>query len=80
MRAPAIGGHPFYNDTSILWAFASGCFTPSKPVIQSSTNGREGGALWPIDLTEEDRRGMVARRRAMERLTGTLLSVPIDFY
>ena len=42
---------------------------------------REGGALWPIDLTDENRRKTVAMRRAMERLTGTLFApaVPANF-
>ena len=64
--------NPFYNDTSILCAR---CSIRSKRVTRSSTNWRsEGGALWPFDLTEEDRREVVARRRAMQRLTGTLFA------
>jgi hypothetical protein len=38
---------------------------------------REGGPLWPVDLTDEDRRSTVARRRAMERLTGSLFAPAI---
>ena len=42
---------------------------------------REGGALWPIDLTDENRRAEVAQRCADHRLTGTLFSpaMPQDF-
>ncbi len=71
--------NPFYNDTSILCASLFHTVQTGDSIVDELA--REGGALWPIDLTEEDRRGMVARRRAMERLTGTLFApaVPIDF-
>ncbi len=71
--------NPFYNDPSLL----------SVPLFQSVQTGdsivsdlaSENGALWPIDLTEEDRRQVVAERRALERLTGTLFApaVPEHF-
>ncbi len=71
--------NPFYKDPALFCV----------PLFHSVQTGdsianelsREGGALWPIDLTEEDRRKTVAMRRAMERLTGTLFApaVPADF-
>ena len=71
--------NPFYNDPSLFCA----------PLIHSVQTGesiarelsREGGSLWPIDLTDEKRRPVVAMRRAMSRLTGTLFApaVPNDF-
>ena len=41
----------------------------------------EGGALWPVDTTAPELRPLVARRRAMERLTGSLFApaVPPGF-
>ena len=64
--------NPFYNDPSLFCA----------PLFQSVQTGdsialelsKEDGALWPIDLTEEDRRPIVAKRAAMDRLTGTLFA------
>ena len=40
-----------------------------------------GGPLWPIDLTDPTQRETVAKRLAMQRLTGMLFSpaVPADF-
>ncbi len=71
--------NPFYNDPSLLCA----------PLFQTVETGDtliaelacEDGPLWPIDLTEENRRHIVAKRLAMERFTGTLFApaVPSDF-
>ena len=69
----------FYNDPSLLCA-------PLFRMVQTGDSvreelAREGGPLWPIDLTDESHRAEVARRRAMERLTGTLYApaVPKGF-
>ncbi len=71
--------NPFYNDPSLLCA-------PLFRMVQTGDSvreelAREGGPLWPIDLTDESHRAEVARRRAMERLTGTLYApaVPNGF-
>ncbi len=71
--------NPFYNDTSLLCA-------PLFHTVQTGDSivaelAREGGALWPVDLTDENRRSEVARRRAVDRLTGTLFApaMPHDF-
>lgn len=71
--------NPFYNDPSLL----------SAPLFETVQTGAtiaeelaaEGGPLWPIDLTDPSQRPRVARRRALERLTGTLFApaVPPDF-
>lgn len=69
------GVNPFHNDPSLLSA-------PLFHTIQTGDSivaelAKEGGPLWPIDLTDESRRAEVARRRAMDRLTGTLFASPI---
>ncbi|MEO1526129.1 MAG: MMPL family transporter, partial [Planctomycetota bacterium] len=71
--------NPFYNDPSIVCA----------PIFQTVETGvtladklaEEGGPLWPVDLTDQSRRAAVAKRRATERLTGSLFApaVPADF-
>lgn len=71
--------NPFYNDPSLLCA----------PLFQNVQTGdsiarelaREGGPLWPVDLTDPSERPLVAKRRAMKRLTGTLFApaVPEGF-
>ena len=73
------GINPFYNDPSLLCA-------PLFHTVQTGDSikeelAREGGALWPIDLTDAARRPEVARRRAMDRLTGSLYApaVPPQF-
>ncbi len=71
--------NPFFNDPSLLCA-------PLFETVQTGDSivaelATEKGPLWPVDLTEEDRRGIVARRLAMSRLTGTLFApaVPSGF-
>ncbi len=71
--------NPYYNDPSLFCA-------PLFHTVQTGDSivadlAREGGPLWPIDLTDQQRRPIVARRRAMQRLTGTLYApaVPNDF-
>jgi predicted RND superfamily exporter protein len=71
--------NPFHNDPSLL----------SAPMFRSVKTGvslvnelaKKGGLLWPVDLTDQALRPVVARRLAMERLTGSLLApaVPKDF-
>ncbi len=69
----------FYNDPSLLCA-------PLFETVQTGATivaelSAEGGALWPVDLTAPELRAQVARRRAMERLTGSLFApaVPPGF-
>ena len=71
--------NPYYNDPSLF------C-TPLFHTVQTGDSivdelAREGGPLWPVDLTDAERRPVVARRRAMERLSGTLFApaVPANF-
>ncbi|MEM6469002.1 MAG: MMPL family transporter [Planctomycetota bacterium] len=71
--------NPFYNDTSRLCA----------PMFENVETGvsmvkelaKEGGLLWPVDFTDQSMRATVAKRRAMERLTGSLFApaVPAGF-
>ncbi|MFG0266596.1 MAG: RND family transporter [Rhodopirellula sp. JB055] len=71
--------NPFYNDPMLLCA----------PLFQTVQTGAtiaeelaaEGGPLWPIDLTDVTKKPIVAKRLAMERLTGTLFApaVPHEF-
>ena len=71
--------NPFYNDPSLLSAPLFRTVQTGDSIVDELS--REGGALWPIDLTDENRRAEVARRRAVDRLTGTLFSpaMPYDF-
>ncbi len=71
--------NPFYNDLSLLTASLFRTVQTGESIVDELAS--EGGPLWPIDLTDEDRRGLVARRRAIERLTGTLFApaVPASF-
>lgn len=64
--------NPFYNDPSILCASLFHSVQTGDSIVDELAC--EGGPLWPIDLTDESRRPTVARRRAMERLTGTLFA------
>ena len=64
--------NPFYNDTSLLCASLFHSVQTGISVVDELAS--EGGPLWPIDLTDEDRREVVARRLAMQRLTGTLFA------
>ncbi|GAA5506844.1 efflux RND transporter permease subunit [Novipirellula caenicola] len=71
--------NPFYNDPSLICA-------PMFHTVETGDSiadelSAEGGALWPIDLTDESMRATVARRLALERLTGTLFAnaVPYGF-
>ncbi len=64
--------NPFYNDTSVLCASLFHSVQTGETIVDELA--REGGALWPIDFTDEDRREVVARRLAMQRLTGTLFA------
>ncbi|OYP32270.1 efflux RND transporter permease subunit [Rhodopirellula sp. MGV] len=71
--------NPFYNDPTLVCA----------PMFRSVETGvslvkelsKEGGLLWPVDFTDPSRRPVIARRRAMERLTGALFApaVPEGF-
>ncbi|TWU24385.1 MMPL family protein [Novipirellula galeiformis] len=69
----------FYNDPSLICA-------PLFHTVETGDSiagelASPGGALWPIDLTDESKRATVARRLALERLTGTLFAnaVPFEF-
>ncbi|MDE0862224.1 MAG: MMPL family transporter [Rubripirellula sp.] len=71
--------NPFYNNPSIICATLFHSVQTGDSILDELA--REGGPLWPIDLTDQDRRSTVARRRAMERLTGTLFApaINVDF-
>ena len=71
--------NPFYNDPSLICAPMFHTVETGDSIADSLS--KEGGALWPIDLTDESMRATVARRLALERLTGTLFAnaVPYEF-
>lgn len=71
--------NPFYNDPTLL--AASLFHTVESGVDLVNKLAAEGGPLWPVDLTDADQRANVAKRRAIERLTGTLFApaVPPGF-
>ena len=73
------GKNVFYNDLSLICAPLFETVETGDSIAQDLS--KEDGALWPIDLTEEARRPIVAKRKAMERMTGTLFgpAVPADF-
>ncbi len=68
--------NPFYNDLSLLCVPLFQTVQTGEMVVDELA--REGGSLWPVDLTDESRRGVVAKRLAMERLTGSLFAPAID--
>ena len=71
--------NPFYNNPSILCAPLFHSVQTGDSIVDELA--KEGGALWPVDLTDGDRRETVARRTATQRLTGSLFApaVPKDF-
>ena len=71
--------NPFYNNPSLLCASLFHSVQTGESIVDELAT--EGGSLWPVDLTEADLREVVARRRAMQRLTGSLFApaVPNGF-
>lgn len=71
--------NPYYNDPSLLTAPLFETVQTGYDIVDQLAS--EGGPLWPIDLTDPAQRPIVARRLAMERLTGMLFApaVPKDF-
>ncbi|MFG0263096.1 MAG: hypothetical protein ACF788_11955, partial [Novipirellula sp. JB048] len=69
----------FYNDPSLFCAPLFHTVETGDSIARELSS--EGGALWPVDLTDESKRATVARRLAMERLTGSLFApaVPFEF-
>ncbi len=67
--------NPFHNDPSLLCAPLFQTVQTGESILEELA--REGGSLWPVDLTDEAEREEVARRRAMDRLTGTLFAPPV---
>ncbi|MGB1925218.1 MAG: hypothetical protein ACPHL6_01725, partial [Rubripirellula sp.] len=68
--------NPFYNDLSLLCAPLFQSVQTGEMVVEELA--QEGGSLWPVNLTDESRRAVVAKRLAMERLTGSLFAPAID--
>ncbi len=68
-------GNRFYNDLSLVCAPLFHSVQTGESVVDQLAS--EGGALWPIDLTDSSKREEVAQRRAMQRLTGTLFAPAI---
>lgn len=69
----------FYNDPSLMCAPLFETVQTGETIVKELS--AEGGALWPVDLTDVEKRPMIARRRAMDRLTGSLFApaVPPGF-
>ena len=70
--ADSLLANPFYNDPSLLTAPLFETVQTGDDIID--TLAREGGPLWPIDMTDSEKRPIVARRLAMQRLTGMLFA------
>lgn len=66
------GVNPFYNDPSLFTVPLFHSVQTGETIVDELAS--PGGPLWPIDATEPEMRERVARRRAMERLTGTLFA------
>lgn len=71
--------NPYYNDPALFCAPLFHTVQTGDSIVNELA--REGGPLWPIDLTDEAKRPVVAQRRAMQRLTGMMFApaVPPDF-
>ncbi|WP_153556324.1 efflux RND transporter permease subunit [Roseimaritima sediminicola] len=71
--------NPYYNNPTLLTASLFRTVQTGPDVAEMLAV--EGGPLWPVDLTDPELKPIVARRRAVERLTGTLFApaVPHDF-
>ena len=69
----------YYNDPTLLAASLFQSVQTGSDFIDQLA--KEGGPLWPVDLTDASERATVAKARAIERLTGTLFApaVPLDF-
>jgi uncharacterized protein len=69
----------YYNDPTLLAASLFQSVQTGTDMVNELA--REGGPLWPIDLTDASQRAEVAKSRAIERLTGTLYApaVPENF-
>ena len=67
------------GERSVFWNEPSLLTTPLFETVQTgpglvSELASPGGPLWPIDGVDPARREVVARRRAMQRLTGSLFA------
>ncbi len=71
--------NPYYNDPTLLAASLFQSIQTGTDLVNELA--KEGGALWPVDLTDASERPAVAKARAIERLTGTLFApaVPLEF-
>ncbi|EMI53769.1 efflux RND transporter permease subunit [Rhodopirellula sallentina] len=69
----------YYNDPTLLCAPLFETVQTGATIVNDLAS--EGGALWPVDTTAPEKRPIVAERRAMERLTGSLFApaVPPGF-
>ncbi|MGV3483657.1 MAG: efflux RND transporter permease subunit, partial [Planctomycetaceae bacterium] len=69
----------YYNDPTLLAASLFQSIQTGSDLVDQLA--KEGGPLWPVDLTDASRRDEVARARAVERLTGTFFApaVPEGF-
>lgn len=69
----------YYNDPALLAASLFQSIQTGPDLIEQLA--KEGGPLWPVDLTDISQRPVVARSRAVERLTGTFFApaVPAEF-
>ncbi|MEO1616738.1 MAG: MMPL family transporter [Planctomycetota bacterium] len=71
--------NPFYNEKSRLCAPMFETVETGDSLVRELA--KEGGLLWPVDFTDPTMRATVAKRRAIERLTGSLFApaVPPEF-
>ena len=71
--------NPFYNDPSLICAPLFATVQTGSMIVDQLA--RPGGPLWPVDMTDPLKRATVARRLAMQRLTGMLFApaVPPEF-
>ncbi len=62
----------FYNDPTLLAASLFQSVQTGTDLVNELS--KEGGPLWPIDLTDVNQRANIAKELAIERLTGTLFA------
>ena len=81
LGAPSEGGeiNPYYDNPRKLTARFFSSVTTGPEALERLAS--EGGPLWPIGNYSEEEKRLLARGRALERLTGTLFgpAVPEDF-
>ncbi len=65
----------YYNEPTLLAASLFQRVQTGYEVVGELA--KEGGPLWPVDLTDASERATIARERAIQRFTGTMFAPPV---